>query len=97
MGVFSTIRRTSPVFAVMLLAGCGARDCMIGIAHRDCVPQGSPVAEFPQDDAVCRDYGLTPGTKDYEICRQKKRHVRVLTGRETDYGALQNPLTPNLR
>jgi hypothetical protein len=102
MATSSTIRRVGPIFALLALGGCGARDCMMGIAHRDCVAQSAPVAAFPQvafpqDDAVCRSYGLTPGTPDYAICRQKKRHVRVLTGRETDYGALQNPLTPDLR
>ena len=78
-------------------AACDPRDCALGIANGDCQPQGSALAAFPQDDAICRDYGLTPGTHDYLVCRQTKRHERALTERETDYGFLQNPLTPNVR
>ena len=78
-------------------AGCDPRDCALGIAEHDCAPQGSALAAFPQDDAVCRGYGLVPGTRDYAICRQTKRHERALTERETDYGFLNDPLTPNIR
>ena len=81
----------------MLVGGCDPRDCALGIAHRDCYPQGSPLAMFPQDDAVCRSYGLDPGTRDYAVCRDQKRHVRQLTGRETNFGALEEPLTPDVR
>ena len=78
-------------------AACDPRDCALGIANGDCYPQGSALAAFPQDDAICRDYGLTPGTHDYLVCRKTKRHERALTERETDYGFLQNPLTPNVK
>jgi hypothetical protein len=80
----------------LLLGGCDARDCWLGIAHSDCNPEGSALAQFPQDDAICREYGLTPGTKDYVTCRLKKRAVRAETERATDYGFLQNPLTPDV-
>ncbi len=83
--------------AALLLAGCDPRDCALGIAHRDCYPEGSPLAMFPQDDAVCRSYGLDPGTHDYAACRDQKRHVRQLTNRETNFGALEEPLTPDVR
>ena len=96
------MRRSLPRLAVaaavaLAAAACDPRDCALGIANGDCYPQGSPLAAFPQDDAICRDYGLTPGTHDYLVCRQTKRHERALTERETDYGFLQNPLTPNVR
>lgn len=78
------------------LAGCDPRDCLTGIAHDDCYAPGSAYAQFPQDDAICRDYGLRPGTHDYAVCRVKKGHERLLTDRETDYGVLRNPLTPDL-
>lgn len=91
------VKRAAPLLVMLLLGGCGARDCLLGIAHRDCYAEGSPLAEFPQDDAICRGYGLTPGTRDYGVCRQKKRHERALTARETDYGFLRNPLTPDVR
>lgn len=90
-------RPASLLVLVLCLGGCGARDCLLGIAHRDCQAEGSPLAAFPQDDAICRGYGLTPGTRDYEICRQTKHHERALTARETDYGFLRNPLTPDIR
>ncbi len=57
---------------------------------------GKDLAAFQQDDAICREYGLAPGSHDYAICRDKKRHERALTERETDYGFLQNPLTPDV-
>ena len=86
------------VFLVMLgLGGCGARDCMIGIAQHDCFAEGSPRATFPQDDVTCRNYGLRPGTHDYAVCREAKANERRRTGRETDFGFLENPLAPNLR
>ena len=77
--------------------GCDPRDCALGIADGDCFPEGSTLAAFPQDDAICRSYGLVPGTHDYLVCRQTKRHVRALTERETDYGFLSNPLTPSIK
>ncbi len=78
-------------------AGCDPRDCALGIASGDCHPEGSPLAAFPQDDAICRSYRLAPGTRDYRLCREAKAHERALTERETDYGFLNNPLTPNVR
>lgn len=78
------------------LGGCDPRDCYLGIAHQDCYAEGSALAQFPQDDSVCRGYGLKPGTRDYAICRRSKRHVRALTDRETDFGVLQNSLTPDV-
>ena len=42
------------LLAALLLAGCDPRDCALDIAHGDCHPQGSPLAVFPQDDAICR-------------------------------------------
>ena len=81
--------------AALALGGCDPRDCWLGISQGDCDAGGTTLAAFPQDDAICRDYGLTPGTHDYAICRAKKRRVRALTEHETDYGFLNNPLTPN--
>jgi hypothetical protein len=78
------------------LGGCDPRDCWLGIANGDCPSDGGALARFPQDDAICRDYGLVPGTRDYAVCRLKKRDVRAQTERQTDYGFLQNPLTPNI-
>ena len=83
--------------AALGLAGCDPRDCALGIAHRDCYPEGSALALFPQDDAICRGYGLEPGTRDYRVCRAQKRHERQLTERATDFGALEEPLTPDVR
>ena len=82
---------------LLLLGGCGARDCQLGIANRDCAAPGSALADFPQDDAICRSYGLAPGTHDYAVCRRTKARERKLTARETDYGVLQEPLTPSVR
>jgi hypothetical protein len=82
--------------AALALGGCDARDCWLGISHADCVTQGSALAAFPQDDAICRGYGLAPGTHDYAICRQKKREVRALSEQASDFGFLQNPLTPDV-
>ena len=88
--------RALPLLLTMLgLTGCGARDCMLDIAHRDCAASGAVLASFPQDDAICRSYGLVPGTYDYAVCRRAKARERHLTSRETDYGILQNPLTPD--
>ena len=93
--------RRSKVAAALLallgLGGCDPRDCLLGIANRDCAPVGSPTAMFPQDDAVCRSYHLKPGTADYAICREQKLHVRSLTERATDFGVLQNPIVPDVR
>ena len=92
--------RLAPALAVaagLLLGGCDPRDCALGIAHRDCYVEGSPLAQFPHDDAICRSYGLDPGTHDYAVCRGQKRHVRLLTGRETNFGALEEPLAPEVR
>ena len=83
--------------AALLVGGCDPRDCALGTAHRDCHPEGSPLAMFPQDDAICQSYGLNPGTRDYAICRGHKRHERALTERATDYGALEEPLTLDVR
>ena len=88
---------TIALTAAVVLAGCDPRDCALGIAHRDCYPVGSPLAMFPQDDAICRSYALEPGTRDYAICRSQKRHERALTERATDFGALEEPLTPDVR
>ena len=85
------------LLALLGLGGCDPRDCLLGIANRDCAPVGSPVAMFPQDDAVCRSYRLKPGTDDYAICREQKLHERSLTERATDFGALENPVTPDVR
>ena len=85
------------IAAALLLGGCDPRDCALGIAHRDCYPEGSQLAMFPQDDAICRSYGLDPGTREYAACRDQKRHERALTGRETNFGVLEEPLTPDAR
>ena len=96
-------KAAAPLSAVLALAaalavsGCDPRDCALGIAHRDCYPQGSPLAMFPQDDAICRSYGLDPGTRDYAACREHKRHERALTDRETNFGVLEEPLAPEVR
>ena len=82
---------------LLLLGGCGAQDCALAIAHGDCYAQGTPVSAFPQDDASCRSYGLTPGSRDYATCRHAKHHVRRLTHDETDDSYLRNPLLPDLR
>ena len=70
--------RRSIIAAALLiplgLGGCDLRDCALGIATSDCAPIGSPAAAFPQDDATCRSYHLTPGTKDYATCREAKVH-----------------------
>ena len=87
----------SMLAAALLLGGCDPRDCALGIAHRDCYPVGSVQATFPQDDAICRSYGLDPGTHDYAICRDQKRHERALTERATNFGVLEEPLTPDVR
>ena len=94
--------RALPRFALLAAialatAGCDPRDCALGIANGDCYPQASALAAFPQDDAICRSYGLEPGTRDYRLCREAKHHERALTERETDYGFLNNPLTPNVK
>jgi hypothetical protein len=83
-----------PMIAVAL-GGCDPRDCILGIAHSDC--PGTGLAVFPQDDAICQSYGLQPDTRDYALCRMKKRHERALTTQETDVGPVQNPLTPDVR
>jgi hypothetical protein len=88
------LKRAAPLLFALLLGGCGFRDCQLGIAEHDCRPPGSALADFPQDDAVCRGYGLVPGTHAYDVCRQTKHHERKLTARETDYGVLREPLTP---
>ena len=85
------------LLALLGLGGCDPRDCALGIANRDCAAVGSPVAMFPQDDAVCRSFGLAPGSKDYAICREQKLHERSLTERATDFGVLTNPITPDVR
>ena len=80
------------------LAGCNdPRDCALGIAHRDCYPEGSTLALYPQDDAICRSFRLVPGTHDYKVCRDQKRHERLLTERATDFGVLEEPLAPDVR
>lgn len=94
--------RSKRVFAVasfaLALAACNdPRDCALTIAHRDCYPEGSTLALFPQDDAICRSYGLRPGTRDYATCRDTKRHERQLTERASDFGVLEEPLTPDVR
>lgn len=85
------------VVAGLAVGGCDLRNCALGIANGDCYPPGSPRARFPEDDAVCRSYGLEPGTQDYAICRKTKLHERALTNRATDYGGLQSPLLPDVR
>ena len=85
------------VAAALLLGGCDPRDCGLGIAPRACFPEGSQLAAFPQDDAICRSYGLAPGTRDYAVCRDQKRHERALTERATDFGVLEEPLAPDVR
>ena len=92
----SVFRLSVFLMATLALAGCDPRDCWLGIANGDCATDGTALAAFPQDDAICREYGLAPGSHDYAICRDKKRHERALTERETDYGFLQNPLTPDV-
>ncbi len=94
----SALPRLALAITISLVAGaCDPRDCALGIANGDCTPQGSALAAFPQDDAICRSYGLEPGTRDYRLCREAKHHERALTERETDYGFLNNPLTPNVK
>lgn len=89
--------RFVPLVASLLLAGCGAQECIVDIAHGDCPPAGPVVAsQFPQDDASCRSYGLRPGTRDYAKCRDRKRHVHRLSRDESDYGFLRNPPLPDL-
>ena len=90
-------RLTLLIGLTLACAGCDPRDCALGIANGNCYPEGSALAAFPQDDAICRSYGLTPGTRDYVICRKAKAHERALTERETDYGFLNNPLTPSIK
>lgn len=90
-------RRLMVLAVLPFLGGWGLRDCPLGIAHSDCHERGSPQARFPQDDAVCRSYGLAPDTRAYDLCRESRRHVRALTERETDFGFLQNPLLPDVR
>ena len=51
--------RAALLILALALGGCGARDCQLGIANRDCGIQGSVLADFPQDDAICRSYGLS--------------------------------------
>ncbi|WP_158810104.1 hypothetical protein [Beijerinckia sp. L45] len=90
------MKRLAPLIA-LLLAGCGAQDCALDLAHGSC-PGVGPVAvsQFPRDDASCRSYGLRPGTRAYAKCREQKRHVQRLTKDETDYGFLRNPLLPDV-
>lgn len=97
MSATRRLRVAAALLACIGLGGCDPRDCLLGIANHDCAPVGSPVAMFPQDDAVCRSYRLTPGTRDYAICREQKLHERSLTERATDFGFLENPITPDLR
>ena len=92
-----TSRLTLLTVLALATAGCDPRDCALGIAEHDCTPPGAAQAAFPQDDAICRSYGLTPGTHDYLVCRRTKHHERALTERETDYGFVENALTPNVR
>ena len=76
--------RLAIIFIVVLASSAAhAEDCLlkiIGVAHGDCPLETSA---FPQDDAICRTYGLTPGTHDYKVCRTAKAHERKLTSDET--------------
>jgi hypothetical protein len=91
------MKRLVPLVATLLLAGCGAQECVIDVSHRDCPGVGAvAVSQFPQDDASCRSYGLRPGTRDYATCREHKRHLHRLSRNETDYGFLRNPLLPDV-
>ena len=84
------------ILCSLVLTGCGARDCVLDIAHRDC-PIVRPIATtFPQDDASCRSYGLQPGSEAYARCRGAKAHVHRLTRDESDYGFLRNPILPDV-
>lgn len=97
MGPAARLKLAIPLVAALGAGGCDPRDCALGIAHRDCGPEGSVLARFPQDDATCRSHGLEPGTPDYAVCRRTKLHERALTERETDFGVLENPLLPDVR
>lgn len=88
--------RLALLAASLLLAGCGARDCLLDIARRDCSAERSGPTTFPQDDASCRSYGLTPGTRDYALCRSRKAHEQSLSAQESDYSFLRNPSLPDL-
>ncbi len=89
------MKRAASLLLVLSLGGCAARDCVYDIAHRDCGV--APIASrFPQDDAICRSYGLAPGTVDYATCRGAKHHVQRLTRDESDYGFLRNPILPDV-
>lgn len=80
----------------LVLTGCTLQECVLDLAHGDC-PAPQPVAStFPQDDASCRSYGLTPGTRSYARCRDAKAHVHHLTRDESDYGFLRNPILPDV-
>lgn len=99
------LKQLIPLLALVTLTGWeDPRECWLGIAHRDCVEEGgslmdfphqATVPQFPQDDAICREYGLRPGTHAYDVCRQKKREMRQITRHETDRGVFQGPFTPD--
>lgn len=81
----------------LFVAGCDGdpRDCLLGFSRSDCTFLDPRATAFPQDDAICRGYGLVPGTADYATCRRKKAEVKGLTERETDRGVLQGPFLPS--
>ncbi len=93
---WASMRRLAGIALVLALGGCGARDCVLDIAHRDCPETQALATTFPQDDANCRSYGLAPDTRAYAKCREDKSHVHRLTKDESDYGFLRNPILPSL-
>jgi hypothetical protein len=74
------------------LAGCGLADCAFDLAYHACAAP----PRVPEDDAICRAYGLKPGTPDYARCRHAKAHERKLTQDETSDGFLRNPILPDI-
>ncbi|ACB95681.1 hypothetical protein [Beijerinckia indica] len=49
--------------------------CQLGIAREDCWRGDASLGHFPNDDAVCRSYGLAPGSESYAVCRREKARV----------------------
>jgi len=69
------------------LAGCAKSmpgRCELGIARGDCIRGDASLGHFPNDDAVCQSYGLTPGSESYAVCRKAKARVNDKTEEEID-------------
>ncbi len=90
------MKRSAALALTLALSGCGARDCLYDLAHRDCPVVRPVVTSFPQDDASCRSYGLAEGTHAYARCREAKAHVHRLSRDESDYSFLRNPILPDV-